>query len=137
MNFRNFESQNNGMKNTQDYIQGNKDKFLKELVELLRIPSVSADPVYKNDVAHCADELAKHMREIGLDAVEICPTAGHPIVYAEKIIDSALPTILVYGHYDVQPPEPLELWTSPPFAPEIAAEPPCCVSSWQPPLASE
>jgi len=119
MNFRNFESQKNGMKNTQDYIQGNKDKFLKELIELLRIPSVSADPVYKKDVAHCADELAKHMKEIGLDAVEICTTAGHPIVYAEKIIDASLPTILVYGHYDVQPADPIELWTSPPFEPVI------------------
>lgn len=123
MNFRNFESQKNGMKNTQDYIQGNKDKFLKELIELLRIPSVSADPVYKKDVAHCADELAKHMKEIGLNAVEICTTAGHPIVYAEKIIDASLPTILVYGHYDVQPADPIELWTSPPFEPVIKETP--------------
>ncbi|MEY3844120.1 MAG: hypothetical protein RL293_542 [Bacteroidota bacterium] len=112
MNFRNFESQKNGMKNTQDYIQGNKDKFLNELIQLLRIPSVSADPFYSKDVAHCAEELAKHMSEIGLDAVEICPTAGHPIVYAEKMIDPSLPTILVYGHYDVQPADPIELWTS-------------------------
>lgn len=123
MNFRNFESQKNGMKNTQDYIQGNKDKFLNELIQLLRIPSVSADPFYTKDVAHCAEELAKHMSEIGLDAVEICPTAGHPIVYAEKMIDPSLPTILVYGHYDVQPADPIELWASPPFEPVIKETP--------------
>jgi acetylornithine deacetylase/succinyl-diaminopimelate desuccinylase-like protein len=74
-------------------------------------------------VAHCAEELAKHMSEIGLDAVEICPTAGHPIIYAEKMIDPSLPTILVYGHYDVQPADPIELWTSPPFEPVIKETP--------------
>ncbi len=123
MNFRNFEAQFNRMKNTQAYIQENKDKFLQELLDILRIPSISADPAYTNDVATCADKLAEHMKSIGLDNVEICPTAGHPIVYAEKFIDETLPTILVYGHYDVQPADPVELWTSPPFEPVIKETP--------------
>ncbi|MFM6935049.1 MAG: dipeptidase [Flavobacteriales bacterium] len=111
------------MKNTQQYIQQNKEKFLNELLQILRIPSISADPTYVKDVATCAENLADHMKSIGLDAVEICPTAGHPIVYAEKIIDNSLPTILVYGHYDVQPADPIELWTSPPFEPVIKETP--------------
>jgi acetylornithine deacetylase/succinyl-diaminopimelate desuccinylase-like protein len=111
------------MKNTQNYIQENKEKFLQELLDILRIPSISADPAYTKDVATCAEKLAEHMTSIGLDNVEICPTAGHPIVYAEKIFDSNLPTILVYGHYDVQPADPIELWTSPPFEPVIKETP--------------
>jgi len=123
MKIRNFGFQTNRMKNTQQYIQQNKEKFLNELLKILRIPSISADPAYRKDVAACAENLADHMKSIGLDAVEICPTAGHPIVYAEKIIDSSLPTILVYGHYDVQPADPIELWTSPPFEPVIKETP--------------
>jgi acetylornithine deacetylase/succinyl-diaminopimelate desuccinylase-like protein len=119
MNFRNFEAQYNRMKNTQAYIQENKGKFLQELLDILRIPSISADPSYTIDVATCANKLAEHMKSIGLDKVEICSTAGHPIIYAEKFIDESLPTILVYGHYDVQPADPIELWTSPPFEPVI------------------
>ena len=111
------------MKNTQDYIQQNKDKFLNELLDILRIPSISADPAYTNDVAVCAEKLAEHMNSIGLDQVEVCPTTGHPIVYGEKILDSSLPTILVYGHYDVQPADPIDLWTSPPFEPMIKETP--------------
>lgn len=107
------------MKNTQKYIQENKEKFLNELLDLLRIPSISADPSFTKNVTKCAEQLAEHMRSVGLDSVEICSTAGHPIVYGEKIIDSKLPTVLVYGHYDVQPADPLELWTSPPFEPVI------------------
>ena len=101
------------------YIDGNKDRFLDELLELLRIPSVSADPKYKADVARCAEAVKQRLIEAGADKVEVCATAGHPIVYGEKIIDPSKPTVLVYGHYDVQPPDPLDLWHSPPFEPVI------------------
>jgi acetylornithine deacetylase/succinyl-diaminopimelate desuccinylase-like protein len=101
------------------YIESNKDRFIDELLDLLRIPSVSADPKYKADVARCAEEVKKRMVEAGLEKVEVCPTAGHPIVYGERIIDPKLPTVLVYGHYDVQPPDPLDLWHSGPFDPVI------------------
>ena len=107
------------MEKTQQFIGQNKDKFVSELFDLLRIPSVSADPAFQNDVKACAEHLATHFKQIGLDEVMIFPTAGHPIVYAEKILDSALPTVLVYGHYDVQPADPLELWHSPAFEPVI------------------
>ena len=106
--------------NTVDaFIDQNKDRFLNELLDLLRIPSVSADPNYKADVARCAEEVKKRLVEAGADKVEICPTAGHPIVYGEKIIDPTKPTVLVYGHYDVQPADPLDLWHSPPFEPVV------------------
>lgn len=101
------------------YIKTNEDRFLNELLDLLRIPSVSADPKYKADVARCAQEVKKRMEEAGLEKVEVCQTAGHPIVYGEKIIDPSKPTVLVYGHYDVQPPDPLDLWHSGPFDPVI------------------
>lgn len=101
------------------YIEANKQRMLDELLELLRIPSVSADPKYKNDVKRTAEWVAEALRKVGINHVEICPTEGHPIVYAEHIIDNNLPTVLCYGHYDVQPPDPLELWTSPPFEPVI------------------
>jgi len=102
-----------------DYLSEHKDRFLEELLELLRIPSISADSMYKVDVARCAEAVMKSLEHAGVDMAEICPTAGHPIVYAEKIIDPSLPTILVYGHYDVQPADPLELWDSGPFEPVI------------------
>ena len=107
------------MLNSQAYIQKNREKFLSELLSLLKIPSVSADPSFTKDVNDCAEILAENLREIGVERVEICQTAGFPIVYGEKIIDEALPTILVYGHYDVQPADPLDLWTSPPFEPQL------------------
>jgi acetylornithine deacetylase/succinyl-diaminopimelate desuccinylase-like protein len=103
----------------KEYQDQNKDRFLDELLDLLRIPSVSADSKYKNDVKRCADAVKEHMLKAGCDNAEICPTSGHPIVYGEKIIDPKLPTILVYGHYDVQPADPLNLWTSGPFEPVI------------------
>lgn len=102
-----------------DYQSENKDRFLEELLELLRIPSISADSMYKVDVARCAEAVKNSLIDAGVDTAEICPTAGHPIVYAEKIIDASLPTVLVYGHYDVQPADPLELWDSGPFEPVI------------------
>lgn len=107
------------MEKTTQYIQENKERFLQELFELLRIPSVSADPKYKQDVARCAESVAEHLRKAGADAVEVCATEGHPIVYGEKIIDPSKPTVLVYGHYDVQPADPFELWHTPPFEPTI------------------
>ena len=101
------------------HIEANKDRYLNELLDLLRIPSVSADPKYKAEVARCAEAVKQRMEEAGLEKVEVCPTAGHPIVYGEKIVDPAKPTVLVYGHYDVQPPDPLDLWHSGPFDPVI------------------
>jgi len=103
----------------KDYLSQNKDRFLEELLDLLRIPSVSADSAYKEDVARCAEAVKKSLEQAGVDKAEICPTAGHPIVYAEKITDASWPTVLVYGHYDVQPADPLELWHSGPFEPVI------------------
>jgi len=107
------------MEKTNAYIASNKQRFLDELLNLLRIPSISADPAYKGDVQKTAEAVAEFLKSAGADQVKICPTAGHPIVYAEKIIDEKLPTVLVYGHYDVQPADPIELWTSPPFEPVI------------------
>ncbi len=103
----------------KDYLEANKDRFLNELLELLRIPSVSADSKYKDDVARCAEAVKEHLLAAGCDTAEVCTTKGHPIVYGEKIIDPKLPTVLVYGHYDVQPADPLELWDSGPFEPVI------------------
>ncbi len=107
------------MQQVQDFIQANKQRFLSELFDLLRIPSVSADPAHKKDILKTAEFVAGNLRKGGADAVEICETDGNPIVYGEKIIDAAAPTVLVYGHYDVQPPDPLDLWESPPFEPTI------------------
>ncbi len=106
----------------QRYIQQHKDRFLSELLELLRIPSVSADSRYKTDVRLAAEFICEKLKSAGADLAEINETAGHPIVYGEKIIDKSLPTILVYGHYDVQPADPLNLWDSPPFEPVVKDE---------------
>lgn len=107
------------MSKVNQYIAENKTRFLDELLEMLRIPSVSADPKYKADVARNAEVVAESLRSAGCAKVEIYPTAGHPIVYGEHVFDASLPTVLVYGHYDVQPADPLELWESPPFEPVI------------------
>ncbi len=101
------------------YINENKDRFISELIEWLKIPSISADSKHKTDVRKAAEFLKQKFVEAGADAVEICETKGHPIVYAEKMKDPELPTVLVYGHYDVQPADPIELWNSPPFEPVI------------------
>src|SRR5688572_4523155 len=103
----------------KEYINNNKDRFLSELFEWLRIPSVSADSRHKGDVRKAAEFVKEKLVSAGADNVEICPTPGYPIVYGEKIINASLPTVLVYGHYDVQPADPLNLWTSPPFEPVI------------------
>jgi acetylornithine deacetylase/succinyl-diaminopimelate desuccinylase-like protein len=108
--------------NMKNYIQENKERFLSELLDLLRIPSVSADSKYKADVRLAAEFICEKLKSAGADNTEICETAGFPIVYGEKIIDSSLPTILVYGHYDVQPADPLNLWDSPPFEPVVKNE---------------
>lgn len=107
------------MQETLAYINDNKERFVNELFELLRIPSISADPAYKDDVLKCAELVAGYLKEAGADEVEVCQTKGYPIVYGEKIIGAGLPTVLVYGHYDVQPPDPLDLWKKSPFEPYI------------------
>lgn len=104
------------------YLESNKDRFLEELIELLKIPSVSADPKFKGDVRSAAEFVKDKFLEAGADVSELHETGGHPIVYAEKIIDKTFPTVLVYGHYDVQPADPYELWDSPPFEPVIKNE---------------
>jgi acetylornithine deacetylase/succinyl-diaminopimelate desuccinylase-like protein len=103
----------------KQYIEKNKDRFLSELFEWLRIPSISADSRRKLDVRKAAEFLREKLLNAGADKVEICETKGHPIVYAERIVDPSKPTVLVYGHYDVQPADPLDLWHSPPFEPVI------------------
>ncbi len=103
----------------KDYQEKNKDRFLNELLELLCIPSVSARSEHKNDMQRCAEAVQQRLMEAGADFVKIYPTEGHPVVYGEKIFDVSKPTVLVYGHYDVQPPDPLELWHSGPFEPVI------------------
>jgi acetylornithine deacetylase/succinyl-diaminopimelate desuccinylase-like protein len=107
------------MQQLKSYLESNKKRFLNELLDILRIPSVSADPKYAGDVRKMAEATAAHLRAVGVDSVEVHETAGHPIVYGEKMVDPKKPTILVYGHYDVQPADPLNLWDSPPFEPVV------------------
>ncbi len=103
----------------KEYQEQNKDRFLNEMLELLRIPSVSAKSEHKEDMRRCAQLVQQRLLDAGCDRAEVMETAGHPVVYGERIIDPNKPTVLVYGHYDVQPAEPLELWTHPPFEPTI------------------
>ncbi len=107
------------MEKFKNYIEKNKDRFLDELFELLKIPSISAVSENKSDIRSAANLIKEHLLKLGLNNCEICETKGHPIVYGEKIIDSNLPTVLVYGHYDVQPVDPIELWNKDPFEPYI------------------
>ena len=107
------------MDKIKNYIDTNKDRFLDELFELIKIPSVSAQKEHDSDVRKAAELIKNHLLKLSLDNCEICETQGHPIVYGEKIIDKNLPTILVYGHYDVQPVDPIELWDKDPFKPYI------------------
>jgi acetylornithine deacetylase/succinyl-diaminopimelate desuccinylase-like protein len=107
------------MDTIQDYLKEHKNRFLNELIELLKIPSISADSAYKNDVLKTAEAVKVSLEKAGCNTVEICQTDGYPIVYGEKIINTNLPTILIYGHYDVQPADPIELWDWPPFEPII------------------
>jgi acetylornithine deacetylase/succinyl-diaminopimelate desuccinylase-like protein len=103
----------------KQYIQTNQDRFLSELFDLLRIPSVSADSRNKGDVRKAAEFVVEKLKEAGAEKVELCETKGHPIVYGEKIVNPVFPTVLVYGHYDVQPADPIDLWNSPPFEPVV------------------
>jgi acetylornithine deacetylase/succinyl-diaminopimelate desuccinylase-like protein len=107
------------MKKVQTYLKANKQRQLDELLEMLRIPSVSADPKYAPDMERMAQSVAEHLKTAGLDAVEVMKTGGYSVVYGEKMVNKALPTVLVYGHYDVQPADPIDLWHSPPFEPVI------------------
>ncbi len=107
------------MEHINQYIDNNRQRFLDELLDFLRIPSISADSAYSADVFKTAEFVKDKLIAAGADKVEVCPTAGYPIVYGEKMIDPSLPTVLVYGHYDVQPATPLELWETPPFEPSI------------------
>jgi acetylornithine deacetylase/succinyl-diaminopimelate desuccinylase-like protein len=103
----------------KNYQEKNKDRFLNEMLDLLRIPSVSAKSEHKQDMVRCAEMVKQRLLDAGCDKAEIRTTDGHPVVFGEKIIDPSKPTVLVYGHYDVQPAEPLELWKNPPFEPTI------------------
>lgn len=103
----------------QTYISQNRERFYEELFSLIRIPSISAHSERRDDMQRCATRWAELLLEAGVDRAEVLPTKGNPVVYAEKRVGDALPTILVYGHYDVMPVEPLELWASDPFEPEI------------------
>ena len=107
------------MNKTTEYIHEHKERFIGELLELLKIPSISADPAYATDVERTADAVIDSLLKAGVDVAEKYETPGHPIVYAERKVADGLPTVLVYGHYDVQPPDPLDLWDSPPFEPVI------------------
>ena len=107
------------MKVTDKYIKQNKDRFLEELFELIRIPSISSEAAHKKDMIRCAECWRKHLLQAGADKAEVMPTDGNPIVYGEKIIDSKKPTVLVYGHYDVMPVDPIELWNTKPFEPVV------------------
>ena len=103
----------------KEYQEKNKDRFLSEMIDLLKVPSISAKSEHKPDMKKTAELVRQRLLEAGADKAEVMPTKGHPVVYAEKIIDPSKPTVLVYGHYDVQPPDPLDLWNSPPFEPVI------------------
>ena len=107
------------MDSIHHYVQQHKERFLYELIDLLKKPSISADPAYSQDVLNTAEAIKEQLELAGCEVVEICETPGYPIIYGHKIIDSELPTVLVYGHYDVQPPDPLDLWDAPPFEPVI------------------
>jgi acetylornithine deacetylase/succinyl-diaminopimelate desuccinylase-like protein len=107
------------MENLKTYIQSNSQRYLEELFGLIRIPSISSESQHKDDMVKTAQYIVDQLLKAGSDKAEIMPTTGHPVVYAEKIIDPAKPTILIYGHYDVMPVDPIELWDSPPFEPEI------------------
>ena len=107
----------------KEYIQENKDRFFEELFSLLRIPSISAKKEHKEDMRRCAERLAVLLMEAGADEAGVYPSDGNPVVFGKKIIDPKLKTVMVYGHYDVQPPEPLEKWDTDPFEPVIKKDP--------------
>ena len=108
--------------NIRSYIKENEARFLDELFSLIRIPSISAEPAHKADMLQCAERWRELLRAAGVDHAEVMPSAGNPLVFAEKHVDDDAPTVLVYGHYDVMPVDPLELWLSVPFEPEVRDE---------------
>ena len=114
-----FHSNIRRMNIIKTYVNNNKDRFIDELIELLKIPSISADSAYKKDIVKTANAVKSALEAAGCKIVELCETPGNPIVYGEHIIDKKLPTVLVYGHYDVQPADPIDLWDSAPFEPVI------------------
>ncbi|MDR1878469.1 MAG: M20/M25/M40 family metallo-hydrolase, partial [Bacteroidales bacterium] len=107
------------MQNLKSYIEENKQRFMNELFELIRIPSISSMAEHKSDMLRCAEHWQKIITDAGADTCKVMPTKGNPVVYGEKIIDPSKPTVLVYGHYDVMPVDPVELWKTPPFEPVI------------------
>ena len=107
------------MKDVKAYIEANRERFLEELFELIRIPSISAESEHKPDMLRCAEKWKEFLLKAGCDKAEVMPTEGNPVVYGEKIIDPAKPTVCVYGHYDVMPVAPLELWRTSPFEPVV------------------
>lgn len=107
------------MSSWQDYLEAHKDQFLNEMLDFLRIPSISALPEHAADVQHAAEWVAARLTKAGVEGVEILPTGGHPVVYGEWLHAPDKPTILIYGHFDTQPVDPLDLWTNPPFEPTI------------------
>ena len=107
------------MQTIKDYITTHEERFLNEWFSLVRIPSISAEPAHKADMMACAERWKELLLEAGVDEARIMPSAGNPLVYAEKIVSSDAPTILIYGHYDVMPVAPLDLWKSEPFTPEV------------------
>ena len=107
------------MKGIKEYIENNKDRFLEELFELIRIPSISAEESHKPDMLRCAEKWKEFLLKAGADKAEVMPTTGNPVVFGEKTISATAPTVLVYGHYDVMPVEPLNLWNTKPFEPVV------------------
>ncbi len=107
------------MKDVKGYIEANKERFLEELFELIRIPSISAESEHKPDMVRCAEKWKELLMAAGCDKAEVMPSEGNPVVYGEKTIDATKPTVLVYGHYDVMPVAPLELWKTQPFEPVV------------------
>ena len=106
-----------------DYAKQNREQFLKNLIDVLKIPSISTDAEFKGDVQRAAEWMAAHLEQLGIEHVEVMPTdGGHPVVYGDYIKKPGAPTVLVYGHYDVQPADPLELWDSGPFEPEMRGD---------------
>jgi acetylornithine deacetylase/succinyl-diaminopimelate desuccinylase-like protein len=106
-----------------DYAKQNREQFLNELIEVLKIPSISTDADFKDEVLRAAEWMADHLKRLGMENVEVMPTeGGHPVVYADYIKKPGAPTVLVYGHYDVQPADPLELWETGPFEPEVRGD---------------
>ncbi|HSB02859.1 MAG TPA: M20/M25/M40 family metallo-hydrolase, partial [Anaerolineales bacterium] len=112
-----------------DYANQNRERFLKDLIEVLKIPSISTDPQFNSEVLRAAEWMANYLKRLGMENVEIMPTVkvmpkegGHPVVYADYIKKPGAPTVLIYGHYDVQPPDPEELWETGPFEPQVRGD---------------